>query len=98
LDQNLTVAELAAPAGLLLVAALRARLPANRLEIRDARRVQLDLDVEAPLQPLDRDLDVDLAHAGDQLLARLLIAAEVQRRILLGQPAQAGGHLLLVTL
>ena len=61
LDHDVAVAELAAAAGLLLVAALRARLLADRLEVRDARLVQLDLDAEAALEPVDRDLDVHLA-------------------------------------
>ena len=88
LEHDLAVAELAAAAGLLLVAALRARLLADRLEVRDARLVQLDVDAEAPLEPLDRDLDVHLREAGEQLLAGLLVAAEVERRVLLGEAAQ----------
>ena len=58
--------------------------------------MQLDLDAEAALKPLDRDLDVDLAHAGEQLLARLRVATEDERRVLLGQPAQRRADLLLV--
>ena len=38
LDLDVAVAELAAAAGLLLVAGVRARLPADRLEVRHARR------------------------------------------------------------
>ena len=38
--------------------------------------LQLDVDAEAALQPLDRDLDVHLREAGEQLLARLLVAAD----------------------
>ena len=84
----MAVAELAAPAGLLLVAALRARLLADRLEVRHARLVEVDLDAEAALEPLDRDLDVHLREAGEELLARLLVAAQDERRILLGEPPQ----------
>ena len=94
----MAVAELAAAAGLLLVARLGARLLADRLEVRHARLVQLDVDAEAALAPLDRDLDVHLADAGEQLLARLLVAAQAQRRVLLGQPAQRRRDLLLVAL
>jgi hypothetical protein len=60
LEDDLTIAELTTPAGLLLVPALSARLLANGLEIRNARLVQVDLDVEAVLQPVYRDLDVNL--------------------------------------
>jgi hypothetical protein len=38
--------------------------------------VQVDLDAEAALEPLDRDLDVDLAHPRQQLLARLRVAPQ----------------------
>ena len=63
LEHDLAVAELAAAARLLLVAALGARLLADRLEVRDARLVQVDLDAEAPPEPVDRHLDVHLARA-----------------------------------
>ena len=90
LDHDVAVAELAAAAGLLLVAALR-RAPRalDRLDVRHARLVQLDLDAEAALEPRDRDLDVHLAHPREQLLAGLRVAAELQRRILLVQAPQA---------
>jgi hypothetical protein len=41
---------------------------------------------------------VDLGQAADELLAGLLVAAKRQRRILLGQAAERGAHLLLVPL
>ena len=47
LDLDLAVAELAAAAGLLLVAAVRLGRLADRLEVGDPRRVQLDLGAEA---------------------------------------------------
>ena len=98
LDHDVAVAELAAAAGLLLVAALRARLGLDRLDVRDARLVQLDLDAEAALEPRDRDLDVHLAHPREQLLAGLGVAAELKRRVLLVQPPQRLGDLVLVAL
>ena len=70
----------------------------DRLQVRDALLAELDVDAEAALQPLDGDLDVHLAHAGEELLARLLVAAQVQRRILLGEAAEGSRHLLLVAL
>ena len=60
--------------------------------------MQLDVDAEPPLGALERDLDVHLAHAGEDLLAGLLVAAQPQRRILLGEPADRRRHLLLVAL
>ena len=87
LEHDRAVAELAAAAGLLLVAGVRARLLADRLEVRHARLVQLDVDAEAALGALERDLDVHLAHPGEDLLPGLLVAAQAERRVLLGEPA-----------
>ena len=63
LDLDLAVAELAVAAGLLLVAAVRFGRGLDRLAIRDARRLQVDVDAEAALQLGDGDLDVQLALA-----------------------------------
>ena len=63
LDLDLAVAELAVAAGLLLVAAVRFGRRLDRLAVRDARRLQVDVDAEAPLQLRDRHLDVQLALA-----------------------------------
>ena len=60
--------------------------------------MQLDLDAEAALEPLDRHLDVHLREPAEELLAGLLVAAEVERRVLLGQAPERGRHLLLVAL
>src|SRR5436189_261632 len=71
---------------------------ANGFEVRNARRLQVDLDVEALLEATEHDLDVDLRQAGDDLLAGLVVAVEVDRRVLLLQRAQAIGDLVLVAL
>ena len=60
--------------------------------------MQLDLDAEAALHPLDRDLDVDLGEAGDDLLAGLRVAVDVEGRVLLGQPPHRRGRLVLFAL
>src|SRR5262249_15060246 len=88
LDDDLAVAELAAAARLLLVPGPSARLLADRLQVGDARLVQLHLDAEAAPEPLDGDLDMHLRQPGEQLLARLLVAAELERRVLFGEPSQ----------
>ena len=74
LHPDLAVAELAVPAGLLLVPAVRLDARRDRLAVGDARRLEVDLDAEAPLQLRDRHLDVQLALAGEQQLVRLRIA------------------------
>ena len=71
---------------------------ADRLLVGHARRVQLDLDAEPLLQPLDDHLDVHLGQAGDDLLAGLRVAVQVDRRVLLLQPPQRREHLVLVAL
>ena len=96
LQHDVRVAELPAAAGLLLVATVAARLLADRLEVRDARRVEVDLDAEAALEPVDRDLDVHLGHPRHELLAGLRVAAELERRILLAEAPERRRDLLLV--
>ena len=98
LEDDLTIAELTAAAGLLLVAALCARLTADRLQVRHPRLVEVDFDVETVPQQSDRDLDMHLREAREQLLAGLLVAAEVECRILLLEAPQSRRHLLLVAL
>src|SRR5262249_17182265 len=98
LEDDYAIAELAAAAGLLLVAALRARFLPDRLEVRHARLGQVDLDVEPVLQAPDGGLAVHLREPAQQLLAGLRVAPHLDRRILLAETAEAGGHLLLVAL
>jgi hypothetical protein len=74
LDLDVAVAELPAPARLLLVAMTRACLLADRLLVRNARRVELDLDVKARVEPVDRDLDLHLRQAREELLAGLRVS------------------------
>ena len=96
LDLDLAVAELAVAAGLLLVAAVRFRGRLDRLAIRDARRLQVDVDAEPALQLGDRHLDVQLALAGEQQLLGLRIAAVADRRILFLEPVHRRADLVLV--
>ena len=60
--------------------------------------MELDVDVEARAEPVDRDLDLHLREAREELLAGLRIAAHDQGRVLLVEAAEAGCHLLLVAL
>src|SRR5436190_3377538 len=71
---------------------------ADRLAIGDLRATDVRVDVELALEAVDDDLEVQLAHAGDQRLAGLLVAADAERRILLGEPLQPGAQLVLVGL
>ena len=49
--------------------------------------MQLDLDVEPALQPVDGNLDVHLRQPHQELLAGLLVTAHLNRRVFLAQPA-----------
>src|SRR5439155_25900810 len=96
LEHDMGVAEPAAAAGLLLVAAVRPRFLADRLQIRNARLVEIDLGAEAALDALDGDLDVHLAEAREELLGGLRVPADDEGRIFLGEPSERGCDLLLV--
>src|SRR5205823_10507968 len=73
LNLDVAIAELPAPAGLLLVAAMSGGRAADRLLVGDARRLQRNLDAEAFAQAIDDHFDVHLREAGDDLLAGLLV-------------------------
>ena len=65
---------------------------------RHLRRPDVALDLELALHAVADDLEVELAHAFDQRLPRLLVAREAERRVLLRELDQRGRHLLLVGL
>ena len=92
------VAELATAAGLLLVAALLRDLSADRLAVRDARFGGHHADVEAAQQLLDGNVDLEVAHAGDDRLVEIPLHADVERRVLLTQAMEPGAHLLVLPL
>ena len=58
----------------------------DRLAVRNARRLQVDVDAEPPLQLRDRHFDVQLALSREQQLLRLRIAAVADRRIFFLEP------------
>ena len=66
------MAVLAAAAGLPDVAALAVGRPGERFLVGDLRLADARLDAELALQAVDDDLEVQLAHAGDDDLAGLL--------------------------
>ena len=66
----LDAGELARAAGLLLVRVVEGRAAGDRLAVGDPRRAGLDLGAELAADALEVDLEVQLAHAADQRLAR----------------------------
>ena len=95
-DPELDVGELAAAAGLLLVPVVRLGLAGDRLQVGDVRDVGVDVELVAVLEPVLDHVEVQLAHARDDQLVRLGVAAEGEGRVLVGDLGQADGDLRLV--
>src|SRR5690606_26262650 len=66
---------------------------ADRLAVRGLRLARRGLGAELALHPGDDDLEVQLAHAGDDRLARLLVGAHAERRGFLRKAPQRDAHL-----
>src|SRR5690606_28851685 len=99
LDVDHDVAVLAPAAGLADELALDVlRRAANRLAVRDLRTADVRIDLELPAQTVDQDLEVQLAHPGDDRLPGLRVQPDTEGRILLGQLAQPRGELVLIRL
>src|SRR5207245_7482345 len=77
---------------------VRLRLLADRLLVGDLRPAHVRLDLELPQQAVLDDLQVQLAHTGDDRLTRLLIRPDAERRVLGREPPERGAQLLLVRL
>src|SRR3989475_4204612 len=54
---------------------------ADALAVHDDRRARGDRDLVVVLDAVDRDLEVELAHPGDQVLARLLVDLDHDTRV-----------------
>merc|ERR1719156_446883 len=98
LELDLDVGELPGPAGLLLVGVLDGRWLGDALPVVHLRGAHVALDVELALQAVHEYLQVELAHALDDRLVRLLVARVVEGGVLGGELLQAGAHLLQVAL
>ena len=95
---DLHVAVLAAAAGLLGVPHLAVGGTRQRFLVGDLRLADARLDAELALQAVDDDLEVQLAHAGDDDLPGLLVGLDAEGRVLGHQLLQADAELLLVAL
>ena len=70
----------------------------DRLAVSDLRLADVGLDLELAAHTVDQHLEVQLAHAGDDRLTGLLVGANLEGRILLGQALDRRAELLLVAL
>src|SRR5438552_9429397 len=66
----------------------RAPFAADALAVDDDRRAGRDRDLVVVLDAVDRDLEMELAHPGDQVLARLLVDLDLDARIRLREEPQ----------
>src|SRR5690606_1789473 len=96
LDPDMAV--LTAAAGLTDELAFLLDRAANRLAVSDLRLAHIRFDLELALQAVDDDLEMQLAHAGDDRLPRFGIRRKTERGIFLRKPLQRHAHLFLVGL
>src|SRR5215210_7845665 len=95
LEADLHLGELARATGLLLVGVVGPLDGlADRLAVGHLRLADVGLAAHA----VDQDLQVELAHAGDDRLTGLLVEADLEGRVLLGQLLDGRAQLLLVAL
>src|SRR5262249_2660905 len=92
------VTVLAAPTGLAHEFAFALDRTADGLAVSNLRLADVRLDLELALHAVDDDLEVQLAHPGDDGLTRLLVGADTERGVFLGQALQREAHLFLVCL
>src|SRR6478735_2259199 len=96
-DDNL--GELTRTTGLLLVGVgVLLNRVADGLAVGHLRLADGRLDAELALHAVDQDLEVQLAHAGDDRLAGLFVGLDREGRVLIGEALDRGAQLLLVAL
>src|SRR5271156_100261 len=98
LKANLHVAVVARSTCLANVLAFRLGGLANRFAERDARLANIGVNLVLALHTIDKNFEVQLAHATDDGLTRIDVSVNLEGRVLIGQPGQSHAHLFLVTL
>jgi hypothetical protein len=71
---------------------------ADRFAVGHLRLAHVGFHAEFALHAVDDDFQVQLAHAGDDGLARFFVGLDAERRIFLSQALQGDAHLFLVGL
>ena len=72
--------------------------PTHGLAIRHLRPADVGGDLELADHAVHEDVEVQLAHAGDERLATLRVRLDAEGRVLLRQPLQRDAQLVLVGL
>mmetsp|Transcript_68955 Transcript_68955/g.202419 ORF Transcript_68955/g.202419 Transcript_68955/m.202419 type:complete len:844 (-) Transcript_68955:12-2543(-) len=98
LKAQLDLGVLAGAARLLLVRVPERSARSDRLTVRDLGRTHAGLHLELAPHAINDDLEVQLTHALDHGLVRLLVAAEAEGRVLCGQLRERLDHLVRVRL
>ena len=92
------VAVLALAAGLADEPAVAVGWAADGLAIRHLRPADVRRDLELADHPVHQDVEMQLAHPGDERLAALGIGLDPERGVFLGEPLQGDAQLVLVGL
>src|SRR5690606_15980238 len=87
-DLDVDLGKLSATTRLLLVCVVLVHTCANGFAVSHLRTSDIGLYLELAPQAIDDDLQVQLAHAGDDRLAGLLVGRNLERRILFGKLLQ----------
>ena len=73
-------------------------MTSERFTIGHLRGANVRFDLELALHPIDEDVEVKLAHALDDRLARFMVGRHAEAGILGGQAVERDAHLFLVGL
>src|SRR6185437_9098485 len=82
LNTELDTSELARTTRLLLVGVIVFHSLGDRLAVGHLRRTDIGFHLELALHAIDDDVEMKLAHAGDDGLARFLVGLDPEARIL----------------
>ena len=97
-EDDLAVSVLAVTAGLLCILVLLIDFLGECLLVGNLRSTDISLNVELTHQSVDDNLQMKLAHAGDDRLARLRIRVLLECRVLFSQLCKCNAELLLASL
>src|SRR6478735_1849452 len=99
LEADLDLGELARATGLLLVRVVVLEDgTTDRLAVGHLGLADVGLDLELALHAVDEDVEVQLAHAGDDRLAGVLVVVDLEGRVLGRELLDGRAELLLVAL